>query len=153
MNAPNGMQRYVLGFIFSPAFDKVLLIEKRKPQWQKGKLNGVGGKIELFETHYAAMEREVFEEVGLRILAGSWNHRLVLQGDDWLVHVFATTSPSLSHAVQRELERPIIVPLDKPLPSNIIPNLRWMIPLLIDGSIAPIIMIQHAFEPAIRPAL
>jgi 8-oxo-dGTP pyrophosphatase MutT (NUDIX family) len=29
---------------------EVLLIEKQKPAWQRGKLNGVGGKIEPGEN-------------------------------------------------------------------------------------------------------
>lgn len=44
------MQEYVLGFAFTPkdlkGNQKVVLIEKLKPEWQKGKFNGIGGKLE-----------------------------------------------------------------------------------------------------------
>jgi len=41
---------YVAGFMFSPDLENVVLIEKQKPEWQKGKYNAVGGKIEDGET-------------------------------------------------------------------------------------------------------
>ena len=60
---------YVLGFVFSDCLDsKVLLIEKTKPAWQKGKLNGIGGKIEPGETPLEAMVRETNEETGLSVV-------------------------------------------------------------------------------------
>ena len=40
---------YVLGFAFSKSGQMVLLIWKNKPEWQRGKMNGIGGKIELGE--------------------------------------------------------------------------------------------------------
>lgn len=54
--------RYVVGYCFSPDFDAVALIEKIKPTWQKGKLNGIGGKIEPGEAPVEAMRREFGEE-------------------------------------------------------------------------------------------
>src|SRR6185312_13820633 len=54
--------RYVVGFLFSTAFDRVALIRKQKPKWQAGLLNGIGGKIEADESAPEAMFREFFEE-------------------------------------------------------------------------------------------
>ena len=45
----------------------VVLTHKNRPAWQAGKLNGVGGKIELLESPVAAMVREF--ELGLATLA------------------------------------------------------------------------------------
>jgi 8-oxo-dGTP pyrophosphatase MutT (NUDIX family) len=59
---PEVKDRYVLGFVFSQACDRVLLIWKNRPAWQKDKLNGIGGKIEAGETPKQAMEREFTEE-------------------------------------------------------------------------------------------
>lgn len=64
-------QGYVLGFLFSN-FD-VALIKKTHPEYQKGKLNGIGGKIEPRETPLEAMEREFFEETGFKLSAGAWS--------------------------------------------------------------------------------
>jgi 8-oxo-dGTP diphosphatase len=44
------MQTYACGFLFSLDRTRVLLIRKRRPAWQAGRLNGVGGKIEPGET-------------------------------------------------------------------------------------------------------
>jgi 8-oxo-dGTP diphosphatase len=58
-------QKYVLGFAFDKS-DNVILVRKQKPKWQKGLLNGVGGKIEIGETSSDAMFREFREETGLK---------------------------------------------------------------------------------------
>ena len=41
---------YVVGFMIQPHTQRVLFIEKNRPDFQKGKYNGVGGKIEIGET-------------------------------------------------------------------------------------------------------
>ena len=53
---------YVLGFMFSPDMERILLMRKNRPEFQAGKFNGIGGKIEGTETPLQAMIRE-FEEV------------------------------------------------------------------------------------------
>src|SRR3972149_224048 len=55
---------YVLGFMFSYDLKQVALIRKSHPEWQKGKLNGIGGHIEENETEIRAMMREFAEETG-----------------------------------------------------------------------------------------
>lgn len=71
---------YVCGFLFSPGYDKVVLIRKLRPEWQEGKLNGVGGHIEPGETPDEAIERGFEEETGLIIR--SWNHFATLDVPD-----------------------------------------------------------------------
>lgn len=68
------MKAYCCGFLFTHDYREVLLIEKRRPAWQAGKLNGVGGHVEQHanETPYAAMVREFKEEVGVEVL--NWMH-------------------------------------------------------------------------------
>jgi 8-oxo-dGTP pyrophosphatase MutT (NUDIX family) len=64
---PKFRHRYVVGFIFNEAFDRILLVFKNRPAWQSGLLNGVGGKIEARDkTPLAAMEREFAEETFAR---------------------------------------------------------------------------------------
>lgn len=58
------MKTYVLGFCFNAALNKVVLIRKNRPQWQAGKLNGVGGHVEPWELPLGAMVREFREESG-----------------------------------------------------------------------------------------
>lgn len=75
------MKEYVLGFAFSRDKKDIVLIDKLRPAWQKGKLNGIGGKVEpedLSPLH--AMIREFKEETGVdtfdRIgdLTNGWDH-------------------------------------------------------------------------------
>ena len=44
------IKEYVAGFLFSRDGSLLALILKNKPDWQKGKLNAIGGKIEDGET-------------------------------------------------------------------------------------------------------
>lgn len=59
------MKNYVLGFYFSEKLDKVILIKKTHPPFQAGKLNGVGGGIEVGESPREAMIREFKEEANV----------------------------------------------------------------------------------------
>lgn len=61
-------ENYVLGLLFGPRYggtDEVLLIRKKRPQWMRGKLNGIGGHVEEDESSVTAMAREMKEETGL----------------------------------------------------------------------------------------
>ena len=61
------MQQYVVGFVFDPELEHVVLVKKRRPIFQVGLWNGVGGKVEPYETSYSAMVRECAEECDLHI--------------------------------------------------------------------------------------
>lgn len=66
------MVKYVLGFMFTPNRNTVWLIQKNRPVWQKGKLNGIGGHIEAKEDPTEAMVREFFEETGIMTKWDDW---------------------------------------------------------------------------------
>ena len=57
--------RYVVGFPLLRDRTGVVLIRKNRPNWQAGKYNGIGGKVQHPETTTAAMKREAVEEAGL----------------------------------------------------------------------------------------
>lgn len=62
------LQHYVLGLLFGPQYggsEEVLLMRKKRPSWMKGKLNGIGGRVEEDESFDVAMSRELREETGL----------------------------------------------------------------------------------------
>lgn len=85
------MKHYVLGFAFNHE-NQVLLIKKAKPDWQRGKWNGVGGSVESHETPLQAMIRECDEEAGLHLTA--WSKIATLTGMDtrkpWIMDVFVS---------------------------------------------------------------
>jgi 8-oxo-dGTP diphosphatase len=121
-----------LGFVFSSNFEQVLLIHKNRPAWQAGRVNGLGGKVETGETPVECISREVQEETGLLIPVQEWHSVGEVFWTEWEVTVWAaqyvgSTSDNL-------------VPTDEPLqwypvaelPTTVMSNLRWLIPLAHD---------------------
>lgn len=78
------MTEYVLGFYFLDPF--VLLIRKNRPDWQAGKLNGIGGHIEPGESPHDAMVREFREEAGSQ--TDGWTKFAEMNFPDVRVHCF-----------------------------------------------------------------
>lgn len=89
------MQEYVVGIIV--CVEAVLLILKNRPEWQAGRFNGIGGKVNEDETSYAAIVRECKEECALTIedwfFIGTVSNNI-----DYLVHYYYATVSSLSTA-------------------------------------------------------
>ena len=84
---------YVVGLAFCDEFKAygperpdphVLMIRKETPEWQRGLLNGLGGKIEPGETPAEAMRREFNEEAGLDV--EDWEQFATL-GKEGVFHV------------------------------------------------------------------
>lgn len=121
---------YVCGFLFHMNGLnnlEVALIQKNRPVWQQGRLNGIGGHVEDGESPRAAMVREFEEEAGVRVT--DWRCFLVLRHRKSLVYMFTSTAPN---------RLPIYSPTDEKvdywLVSLIgsyytIDNLKWIIPL------------------------
>lgn len=122
---------YVVGFLFGPNCDQVALIEKKKPAWQEGLLNGIGGKVESGERKEDAMIREFREETGVHCTV--WRHFATLKLSDGEVWCYESRQPV------KELGSPtnekvswcsthyvICGELDT------IPNLPWLIRMALD---------------------
>jgi 8-oxo-dGTP pyrophosphatase MutT (NUDIX family) len=86
MNHEDYYKGYSLGFLFSDNLKHVVLIRKARPAFQKGKLNGVGGKIEPGESHVSAMIREFREETGHE--HRDWSYLRSFKVPNTFVHVF-----------------------------------------------------------------
>lgn len=86
---------YVVGYLFNSTGTKVALIRKNYPEWQKGKLNGIGGKLQevgyvpypvktwptsfILEIPVECMRREFKEEAGVDIPEENWEHFLTVE--------------------------------------------------------------------------
>lgn len=118
---------YVLGFAFSAMLERVCLIRKAKPDWQRGRLNGLGGKIEN-ENKHIAMVREFKEECGITTHGEQWNYFCRMEGDEFIVHCFCTVA-DLTTAKTVESERVEVIFVDdmKHLRPQMIENLPWLI--------------------------
>lgn len=136
------MKRYVVGFIFSPRAGRVLLIEKRRPDWQKGRLNGVGGHIEEGETPIDAMVRETVEETGLLIEAKYWRLVCTMRHEgEYEIHFFkAFVHPDILTDARTMTDEPIGLYPASRLPRRAITNVRWIVPLCLDRHAQPFIV-------------
>lgn len=94
------MKRMVLGFAFDRANDQVLLIRKNRPDWQAGRLNGIGGHMEGQDggSTRSAVRREFAEETAIQTTLDQWRHCGIIQRfgkdltdkDEWTVSVYCT---------------------------------------------------------------
>lgn len=126
------MHRYVVGLAFTKDHQQVLLLRKRRPEWQAGLLNGVGGKVEEGEDFPPAMTREFKEETGLEVPPESWRHAITFVGTDYELRFFTTISADIRTA-RTTTDEPLFVVRTEGLPKlDVIPNLRWVIPLCLD---------------------
>jgi 8-oxo-dGTP diphosphatase len=122
---------FVAGFLFRDTKRQVALIEKLRPDWQKGKYNGIGGKVEKGETPLQAMQREFKEETGADI--SLWrpfcNLRSLSAKDAWQVIMFMSETPAEIRTMEDEQVDWYNVSEISYL--DVIPNLRWLIPMAI----------------------
>jgi len=145
------MKRYVLGFMFD--FGHVALIRKNRPAWQAGKFNGIGGHIEPGEEPVEAMEREFREETGVDT-AGLWTACGSIKREyDFEVFIFKGICSDLRDLGLRTMTDELVVYewISKINIGNtfIIPNLAWIIPLLLDDNSdgAPYIVHMEVAKP------
>ncbi len=129
------MQNYVLGFAI--ADDLVLLIEKQRPKWQKGKLNGVGGKVEDGESSADAMRREFLEETGVLTFLSTWRPFASLHGEGYQVECFVNMQRrSIDNARSVTDEKLIVSPVSdlsgEDLPYEVIHNVEYLVRMALD---------------------
>lgn len=137
INGPATIAQYVVGFAFALSADSlrhVLLIEKQRPNWQRGLYNGVGGKIEAAETATQAMAREFKKETGLAWEA--WDPVAVLRGADFSVAFFSAfmLRGTFWQARSTTDEMLVRVRTDRLHGLPMVPNLHVLIPLALDDS-------------------
>lgn len=126
------MKRYTVGFVFDSTMENVLLIHKTHPEWQKGKINGPGGKLEENETPHACVAREIQEETTLSIPPEKWTLVAEIENDQRVVQFFGAIHHGKKEDARTSTEEKAEWFATHALPSNVIPNLTWLIPLCKD---------------------
>ena len=116
---------YVVGFISDKK--KVLLIKKNRPEWQKDKFNGIGGKVEWGEDSLAAMIRETKEETGLEGLYWELIEKVVFSSGG-ILYIYKAITSTKTIETYRSLtdEKVELFSIDK-LPKNIISDIKLVI--------------------------
>lgn len=128
------MKQYVCGLLFSNTGRDVALVRKNRPEWQAGKLNAIGGKIEDGEAPYQAMRREFEEETGVDRY--DWKQFATLTGKDFIIYFYSCFNSDALAKVQTKEDEEIekwFVPTALNSP-DLIPNLRVFIPLALDDT-------------------
>lgn len=94
--------------------DDVVLIRKTKPEWQAGKLNFVGGKVEDDETPLDCMVREFREETSVDIPADDWKYvGQMSRPDVFEISMFAHTSNAINGVITTTEEQILTIGHDK----------------------------------------
>lgn len=123
---------YVCGFLFQHRVEGqapwVALIKKKRPTWQRGKLNGIGGSIEVGETPMEAMVREFQEETGAVVM--SWRCYAMLRHGTALVYMFMAMSPDV--VIRSTTDEDVdFYSQSVCFTQMAISNLRWLVPLAL----------------------
>ena len=126
--------RYVVGLMFTKDGSRVLLIQKNRPVWQSGKLNGPGGKLEPDESFEDAMVREFREETGLDTFKDEWKHVLTWNGPDYELRFYSTQTDAVYDAKTTTDEHVRTYYTESMNQLPLVPNLKWIIPLCSDQS-------------------
>lgn len=126
---------HVNGFMFSPDGDFVVLIRKDHPQWQKGLWNGMGGRCQYGEPPSHAMAREFEEEAGVNAPHYQWERFCILCFNACMVIFYRTFHGRYDSVVTAEQEHVTIHAVNE-LPHDLVPNLRWLVPLAQDRTLA-----------------
>lgn len=128
------MKKYTIGALFTPDFEKVLLIEKQRPEWQKGRLNFPGGHIEEGETGSECIAREFNEEANVFIPPQDWMQIGMIENEgEYFVEFFTTVYKEELHGVVKSLtDEELHWVYCANLPEKVISNLRWLVPFAIN---------------------
>ncbi len=142
------MTEYVVGFAFIENDSGVFMIRKKRPIWQKGYLNGIGGKVKGDgESHWTAMTREFAEEAGVFVPEPDWKHVLTVAYpvNGAMVYFFKTILPRhLANDVKTMTDEKIelwtincLCDLDGVRPP-MVRNLSWILPFVhLERPVAP----------------
>lgn len=120
---------YCLGFAIRDGY--VALVKKNRPEWQAGKINGIGGRIEKDEDPRKAMVREFKEETGIDSKEDDWKLFCTMNGMRWIVYCYCTFTIN-PYDVKTKTDEEIFIFKVEELPDNVLHNLRWLIPLALD---------------------
>ena len=131
------IQSFVAGLMFDDEMQRVVLIRKDRPAWQRGLLNGVGGKMEDGEGSIDTMLREFKEEAGVQTTRSDWSYFMQLRGDQFYVDFFfgrSTEHFEAAHTTESEKLVKLEVEQLHSLKYEMVPCLDWAVPMAVHAS-------------------
>lgn len=135
---------YVIGFaMHEDSPQHMLMVEKNRPQWQAGKWNGIGGKVEPSDLSiYDAVSREFEEEAGIKTDWSDWTFIAVMHWEDDIMGGQANVYVLKTHLAQNKYMSFRTVTDEKILSVNTdddfwklkcVSNLKFLVPLVRFG--------------------
>ena len=117
----------------------VALIRKNRPEWQAGKLNGIGGKIEDGEHPRYAMVREFREETGVETNEEDWEIAGRIEGLEPRVYILRASSSKVQDVQTTTDEKVLLYCTDSiGMYNETVPNLKVIIPAMLLSNLSGI---------------
>jgi len=120
---------YAVGFAFDETGEHLLLIKKKRPWWQVGYLNGLGGVIAPNQDIYEAMKDHAVKEANLPRV--DWKCFTKVSYDEAILFVFTYTfkSKTIQNCFSSKDEELCILKHVLVANRKVIPDLRWLVPM------------------------
>jgi 8-oxo-dGTP diphosphatase len=133
---------YVCGFAFSEDLGRVVLIQKKRPDWQTGRFNGVGGHVEPGESFEQAMAREFEEETGVMSAPHSWEQFAAFRSGAACVLFFKVRNDKIVAKVKTMTDEFVVTPFtdcifDRGYAPHLLPNIATLIGHAVGGYFHP----------------
>ncbi|PIR85729.1 hypothetical protein COU14_02770 [Candidatus Kaiserbacteria bacterium CG10_big_fil_rev_8_21_14_0_10_44_10] len=126
------MKVFTVGLIFDSTLSEVVLMEKTHPEWQKGKLNGIGGKVEEGESVMECIVREVKEEAGVSSQSNDWIHFATLFEGVSKIEFFALKYTGNKSEIKTLTDEKVSWYPVNNLPQNLVAGIGWLVPLALE---------------------
>ena len=136
-------QQLVVGFLFSSDQKRIVVIHKNRPEHLAGRVIVPGGKVEPGESPLQALIREWKEETDVQI--NRWTEFLLHQTPELDIFGFMHFSTARVNRCKTITDELIEVVEVAKLPSNMLPNARWMIHMALSFSAG-----EHASRFAVQ---
>jgi 8-oxo-dGTP diphosphatase len=132
MKSNTNKPKYVCGFLYDSKRENIVLLKRNSPVSQKGKFNGLGGKVDIGERPLEAMIREFKEEAGITV--EKWTEFATLEQNEGISYFFHAVSDKFSQVITAEKQEVRIINIQNELHDlDLITNVRWLILLSLDA--------------------
>ena len=135
-------QCYSMGFLFDDKRERIVLIQKIRPNWQAGYWSVPGGHIEEEEGPGRCCAREFREEAWLNIGLSEWQSFAILTRPGAMVYCYMATSSRIDLVKTMTDETVRIFDVARVTEAcPLLNGIQWLIPLALDR------------DPSLKPVL